>query len=711
MKKNLFLLIVSFLFLGSIQAQNHYTPVDADQGSKSFNAWCKVFIDGVQQTASNTEIELGTFLDDVCKSSDRVASYYNGNLMACKVYFVYDAAGTVTFKCYNHNTEDELECDYTATTNAEGGTTLGEISLYFVSEVNPEIFEITVSANPTEGGTVTGGNTYEQGASCTVTATANEGYTFVNWTENNNEVSQDATYTFEVQSDRTLVANFEAEEPGEPDYPWDPVNPNQYPGNVTLIGKIQINGSSTPMGETYDLGAFCGNEYRTTEVYDDEDTLIIMSVMGTTGEQISFKLYDKVTGAYVGVCDYIMTYPSDIYGLVGDLDAPIILNFIVEQSFTKNIHGYGNGTNYFYLISSPIGTVDPEAVGGMFDFNFDLYYFDQNSELEWINYKNEDNTINHFNLEAGKGYLYASSENTTLVFTGTAYDGDGIVLLDMDASNNPTGIFEGWNLVGNPFADTAYIDRPFYTMNEDGSEIVTGEGNKVEPMEGIFVIATEDQETMTFSTEPIQEGGKLMLNLTGNRGTVIDRAVVSFSSSRNLPKFMLNEGHTKLYIQKDNKGYAVLPASEEEESMTVNFKASQNGFYTLNANASLVEMEYLNLVDHKTGATVDLLANPTYTFEANTADNTSRFTIQFKSNSNVNTNEMSNPINYRQNGQLTIIGVDGESELQVVDVLGRIINSTKVNGEYNQVLTEKAGVYTIRLITPDKTYTQKIVIE
>ena len=70
-------------------------------------------------------------------------------------------------------------------------------------------YTINVSANPSDGGTVTGGNTYEQNASCTVTATAADGYDFVNWTENGTSVSTDESYTFTVTGARTLVANFE----------------------------------------------------------------------------------------------------------------------------------------------------------------------------------------------------------------------------------------------------------------------------------------------------------------------------------------------------------------------------------------------------------------------------------------------------------------------------------------------------------------------
>ena len=72
----------------------------------------------------------------------------------------------------------------------------------------PQNFTITVSANPSNGGTVTGGGTYQQGQSCTVSATANNGYTFTNWTENSNVVSTNASYTFTVSGNRTLVAHF-----------------------------------------------------------------------------------------------------------------------------------------------------------------------------------------------------------------------------------------------------------------------------------------------------------------------------------------------------------------------------------------------------------------------------------------------------------------------------------------------------------------------
>ena len=67
---------------------------------------------------------------------------------------------------------------------------------------------ITVSANPSAGGTVTGAGTYDPGTTATLTATANEGYNFTNWTKNGVVMSTNATYSFTVSTAATYVANF-----------------------------------------------------------------------------------------------------------------------------------------------------------------------------------------------------------------------------------------------------------------------------------------------------------------------------------------------------------------------------------------------------------------------------------------------------------------------------------------------------------------------
>lgn len=70
-------------------------------------------------------------------------------------------------------------------------------------------YEVTTKSEPNEGGTTTGGGTYGFNEEVTVTATANEGYTFQNWTKDGAVVGTETNYTFNVTGDITLVANFE----------------------------------------------------------------------------------------------------------------------------------------------------------------------------------------------------------------------------------------------------------------------------------------------------------------------------------------------------------------------------------------------------------------------------------------------------------------------------------------------------------------------
>ena len=73
-----------------------------------------------------------------------------------------------------------------------------------------ENYTVSATANPVAGGTVTGADTYQEGATATLTATPNTGYKFVNWTTGGVEVSTEATYSFPVTENVELVANFEA---------------------------------------------------------------------------------------------------------------------------------------------------------------------------------------------------------------------------------------------------------------------------------------------------------------------------------------------------------------------------------------------------------------------------------------------------------------------------------------------------------------------
>ncbi len=98
--------------------------------------------------------------------------------------------------------------DYSGNLTLTSGTTTATVSLSGSVIDTGQQYTITVTANPAEGGSVTGDGEYDYGTSVTLTATANEGYTFVNWTKDGVEVGTETTYSFTVNGTSTFVANF-----------------------------------------------------------------------------------------------------------------------------------------------------------------------------------------------------------------------------------------------------------------------------------------------------------------------------------------------------------------------------------------------------------------------------------------------------------------------------------------------------------------------
>ena len=113
---------------------------------------------------------------------------------------------------------------------------------------------IITMANPSDGGVITGAGAYEEGQMCTVKAIANPNYAFVNWTENDNPVSNNPTYSFEVTEDRTLTANFNYNPVGNFTY--------MYPYNNYPVTTLPINFSWNAVSgaQHYDLYLWNANE-------------------------------------------------------------------------------------------------------------------------------------------------------------------------------------------------------------------------------------------------------------------------------------------------------------------------------------------------------------------------------------------------------------------------------------------------------------------
>ena len=424
---------------------------------------------------------------------------------------------------------------------------------------------------------------------------------------------------------------------------------------------------------------------------------------GGNGDAINLNLTATNHAGY-SVYDYSTNNGS----LTGD-DNPYTLTMAaanatinVRYSTSKSISAATSATNGWYLIASPMNeAINPVNVTNMTNVSYDIFRFNQSAEMEWQNWGQTGASHYHFDLEPGRGYLYANSSDVTLTFIGTPYSGTGVVNLEYSTSNPDTRM-RGWNLIGNPFGVTATINKDYYRMNNTThAEVVLCESSvSIDPMEGVFVHAANNEETVTFTPSGSKRGenneNNIVINLNDTKGNVIDRAIVSFEKDHTLPKFQINESSTKLYIPQNGKDYAIAFAYRIGE-MPLNFKAEETGVYTLSFSGE--NMTGVSLVDMIENAVIDLSVNDTYTFVGTPTDPENRFKLVFNS-----LNDSNIDIFAYQTGNDIV--VSGEGELQVFDVMGRLILTHRVTGVETFAKPSQSGVYIFRL----NGKTQKIVV-
>jgi hypothetical protein len=449
-----------------------------------------------------------------------------------------------------------------------------------------------------------------------------------------------------------------------------------------------------------------------------------------TGETVSLLLdytepgYDA-SHYYANGTEIYLSPSFNSYPLNMPNENVVITADVTLTTIYREIAGYGNDTDKWAFIASPvsgsIGVNDVEHLMGNtistnpILYDFDLYRLNP-SDMMWENYHAH---TSDFNIVNGMGYLYATKETKTLEFTGK---------FNMGTSEELTGLPAGFNLVGNPFTVDAYVNRPYYTLNSDGSAIVAKDAvddQKIAPCHGVIVEVSES-ETVTFNTSgvfsaaPNNRGLQIALAQANTRSNaMLDNAIVSFNEGSQLGKFYFGTQSANIYIPQNGKDYAIAYSKGQGE-MPLNFKANENGQYTITMHSKGVEMAYLHLIDNMTGNDVDLLAPnggdaihrvSTYTFEAKTTDYESRFRLVFACG---DTGDNDAPFAYLSNGEIVITGVADTSDvsLQVIDMQGRVLVCRDAQRASTISTTGMVpGVYVLRLIDGNNVRTQKMVIQ
>ena len=252
-------------------------------------------------------------------------------------------------------------------------------SASYVAHFQLQPYTISITVDPTEGGTVSGGGTFTYGQSCTVHATANTGYSFVNWTENGTQVSTNTDYTFTVTGNRTLIANFQ---------------PQSYIITTTVN---PMEGGTVSGAGTYNYGQTCTLTATTNQGY----TFINWTKNGTqvsSNSTYSFSVTESaIYVAHFQIQDYNISVTADpTEG--GTVSGGGVYNY--GQTCTLNVTPH---ENYIFIHWTENDIVVSEeqsfsfTVEGSHSFVAHLLYYDGLSE-------NQDKDIN----------IYPNPVNNTL---------------------------------------------------------------------------------------------------------------------------------------------------------------------------------------------------------------------------------------------------------------------------------------------------------
>ena len=409
----------------------------------------------------------------------------------------------------------------------------------------------------------------------------------------------------------------------------------------------------------------------------------------------------------------VLTFNGENQGTAANLviedGGQLIHNGNVNATLKKNVAAsptWGSrGVSGWYTIASPVADM---AVSCATTGDYDFFAFNEEN-TKWLNQKVGANNITNF--EQGVGYLYANADATVIDYLGTLIGTETEVTKPLSyACENAS--YQGINLMGNPFSrnlvagDIEIAGTPlttYYTV-EGGNELTakTLASTPIKPGQGFMVQATASSQNLVFNpTSKDRSAAKVgYISIVAGNSEFTDNAFVQVGGGNTLHKMTLSDNSSIVYVMNNGNDYAAATIDALEGSMPVCFKANALGSYTITIEAIDINADYLHLIDNFTGEDINLLLEPSYSFIASNGDRAERFTLVFRSNGSEGT---TNDIFAYQNNNDII--VNGEGELQVFDVTGRMVATQHVNG-VQTVNVPSQGVFIFKL----NEKTQKIVV-
>ena len=380
----------------------------------------------------------------------------------------------------------------------------------------------------------------------------------------------------------------------------------------------------------------------------------------------------------------------------------------VTATFKKNIEAWNNDdTRGWYTIASPIGKVATSSVTNLMSNSsnqlYNLYRYDEPTAL-WIGNAGFDK------LDKGAGYLYRNNDGRDLSFTGIVNVSNATDIELSYTASVPEGV-RGFHLIGNPFSENITISNitgadisGVYVLSNAGAWGATV--TEIKPCEG-FLVQVNEKKTISIN-KPVNAKGikynKEYIQFIVANNQYEDVTFAMFDNGNGLNKINhRNSEIPMIYIPQNNQDYAIAMMRDDTKSFNLKFKAMTTGKYTLSYKAT-GEYNYLHVFDRLTGIDVDMLLDGEYSFIGTPNDNENRFIVNLEYMPNYS--EGDTDIFAYQNGNEIL--VSGEGELQIFDVMGRLVMTTTISGAESINLSTQ-GVYILRLVGTD-IKTQKIVV-
>ena len=434
---------------------------------------------------------------------------------------------------------------------------------------------------------------------------------------------------------------------------------------------------------------------------------------------------------------------NDPLKLIIEDGGQVITNTTVAARVKKEINDFSSTApiENWYLISSAVNSPVITTATNLITLqttwddpttpSYDLYRFNeaatvtdaQGNLLQWENYRSTAPVHTGFSadeaasaLQNGRGYLYRNYYDYTIIFEGNLNVG---TVTNYTLTNGGTNIMKGFNIIGNPYPHNikkdvgqaipnTYLESKYYVLNPYGCTWdLTDDGTVIPPLTGILVqanssVVTEQTLTISDIVASASKDGNTHRNnnlwFTVANNTYEDRACVEFRDGHGLNKMAHpNEEAPMLYINYNGENFASVDMDPTTKAFNLNFEAKKTGTFTLKIDAK-GDYKYLHLIDKLADEDIDLLLDNEYTFVGSKTDNADRFIVRLNNGNN------NNDIFAYQNGDDII--VSGEGELQIFDVMGRLVMQKHVNGVQTVEKPQTTGVYILRL----NEMTQKIIV-